>query len=137
MSKERYNPGFLTDDEQRRERRRNAEMVRGFVSGGSRRTEENDNRTNERRPLKSFSLKVNKNARIDIHLKEGLFEESNHASYITLSIYRGGNKTPINMKKAQASQLTLLLGQLVAEGNNFDYQRLKSKYPNQESWHVY
>jgi adenine specific DNA methylase Mod len=98
---------------------------------------ENDNRINEKRPLKSFSLKVNRNARIDIHLKEGLFEESNHASYITLSIYKEGNKTPIHMKKAQASQLSLLLSQLVAEGNNFDYQRLKSKYPNQESWHIY
>jgi hypothetical protein len=36
----------------------------------------------ERKVLKSFSLKVNKKARIDLHLKEGLFERSNHASYI-------------------------------------------------------
>lgn len=98
---------------------------------------ENDNRTSEKRPLKSFSVKVNKNARIDIHLREGLFEDSNHATYITLSIFREGNKTRIHMKKAQASQLSLLLSQLVAEGNNFDYQRLKSKYPNQDSWHIY
>jgi hypothetical protein len=90
-----------------------------------------------KRPLKSFSLKVNKNARIDIYLKEGLFEESSHASYITLSIYQKGIKTPIDMKKAHVCQLSLLLSQLVAEGNNFDYQRLKSKYPNQESWHFY
>lgn len=133
MSEERYNPGFLTDDEQSREKRRTAEMVSGFDKGGFRAPA----RSNEKRPLKSFSLKVNKRARIDIYLKEGLFEESNHASYITLSICEGGNKTPINIKKAQASQLSLLLSQLVAEGNNFDYQRLKSKYPNQESWHIY
>jgi hypothetical protein len=102
-----------------------------------RKWKENDDQTSEKRPLKSFSLKVNKSARIDSHLKEGLFEESNHASYITLSIYKEGIKTPIHMNKAHASQLSLLLSQLVAEGNNFDYQRLKSKYPNQESWHFY
>jgi hypothetical protein len=92
---------------------------------------------NEKKPLKSFSLKVNKNARIDLHLKEGLFEKSNHASFITLSIYREGSQMPIHMTKAMASQLSLLLSQLVAEGNNFDYERLKSKYPDQESWHFY
>jgi hypothetical protein len=90
-----------------------------------------------RKVLKSFSLKVNKKARIDLHLKEGLFERSNHASYITLSIYREGNNMPIHMTKGMASQLSLLLSQLVAEGNNFDYERLKTKYPNQESWHFY
>jgi hypothetical protein len=90
-----------------------------------------------KRPLKSFGVKVNKNARIDIHLKEGEFEESNHASYITLSIYQKGIRTPINMSKAEASQLSLLLSQLVAKGNDFDYERLKSKYPNQESYHFY
>ena len=31
MSEERYNPGFLTDEEQSREKRRTAEMVKGFV----------------------------------------------------------------------------------------------------------
>ena len=90
-----------------------------------------------KKPLKSFSLRVNKTARIDLHLKEGLFEKSNHASFITLCIYREGNQMPIHMTKAMASQLSLLLSQLVAEGNNFDYERLKSKYPDQESWHFY
>lgn len=91
----------------------------------------------EKKVLKSFSLRVNKKARIDLHLKEGLFERSNHASYITLSIYREGHNMPIHMTKGMASQLSLLLSQLVAEGNNFDYERLKTKYPNQESWHFY
>lgn len=91
----------------------------------------------EKKPLKSFSLRVSKNARIDLHLKEGLFEKSNHASFITLSLYKEGNKMPIHMTKAMASQLSLLLSQLVAEGNNFDYERLKNKYPDQESWHFY
>jgi hypothetical protein len=137
MSDERYNPGFLTNEEKSREQRRTAEMVRGFANRNSERAREDDNPTNGKRPLKSFGLRVNKNARIDVHLKEGLFEDSNYASYITLSIYKGGSRMPINMKKSQASQLSLLLSQLVAEGNNFDYQRLKSKYPNQESWHIY
>jgi hypothetical protein len=91
----------------------------------------------QKKPLKSFSLRVNKNARIDLHLKEGLFEKSNHASFITLSIYRKGSQMPIPMTKAMASQLSLLLSQLIGEGNNFDYERLKSKYPDQESWHFY
>jgi hypothetical protein len=30
-----------------------------------------------------------------------------------------------------ASQLSLLLSQLVAEGNNADYEKLKKKYPDQ------
>jgi hypothetical protein len=137
MSDERYSPGFLTNEEKRREQQRTAEMVHGLVERSLESAKENGSQTNQKRPLKSFALKVKKNARIDVQLKEGLFDESNHASYITVSIYREGNKASINMKKAQASQLSLLLSQLVAEGNNFDYQRLKNKYPNQESWHVY
>jgi hypothetical protein len=54
-----------------------------------------------------------------------------------MSIFKERNNASINMKKAQAAQLSLLLSQLVAEGNNFDYQRLTKKYPNQKSWHVY
>lgn len=61
-----------------------------------------------KRSLKSFGVKVNKSARIDIHLKEGEFEESNHASYITLNICQKGTKPSINMRKAEASQLSLL-----------------------------
>jgi hypothetical protein len=53
----------------------------------------------QRKPLKSFSLRVNRNARIDLHLKEGLFEKSNHASFITLSIYREGSQMPIHMTR--------------------------------------
>jgi hypothetical protein len=137
MSDERHSPGFLTNQEKRREQQRTAEMVHGFVERDLESAKENGSQTNQKGPLKSFAIKIKKNVRIDVQLKEGLFEESNHASYITLSIYNEGSKTQINIKKAQACQLSLLLSQLVAEGNNFDYQRLKNKYPNQESWHVY
>jgi hypothetical protein len=91
----------------------------------------------ERRVLKCIGLKVKEKTRIELTLKEGVSENTSHATYIVLNIYKDGSDTPINLDKAKASQLSLLLGQLVAEGNNIDYEKLKNKYPDQESWHIY
>jgi hypothetical protein len=91
----------------------------------------------ENRVLKRFGIKIKDKVFVNLFLKEGLFEKTNHATYITLGIYKDGVKIPINMNKQMASQLSLLLSQLVAEGNNADYEKLKKKYPNQESYHFY
>jgi hypothetical protein len=91
----------------------------------------------ESRVLKRFSVKIKDKVFVDIFLKEGIFERTNRATYITLGIYKEGVKIPINMNKGMASQLSLLLSQLVAEGNNADYEKLKKKYPDQESYHFY
>lgn len=91
----------------------------------------------ESRVLKRFGIKIKEKVFVNLFLKEGLFERSNHATYITLGIYKDGVQIPINMNKQMASQLSLLLSQLVAEGNNADYEKLKKKYPNQESYHFY
>jgi uncharacterized protein involved in tellurium resistance len=89
------------------------------------------------RILKSFSVKIKDKVFVDLFLKEGVFEKTNYATYITLGVYKEGTKIPINMDKGEASQLSLLLSQLVAEGNNADYEKLKKKYPEQESYHFY
>lgn len=91
----------------------------------------------EKKILKSIGIKVKEKTLVELFLKEGVSENTNHATYITLSIHKDGSNTPINLDKAKASHLSLMLGQLVAEGNNIDYERLKKKYPDQESWHIY
>jgi hypothetical protein len=107
-------------------------------SFGSKGDLENDKMKREgNRVIKRFSVKIKERVFVDLFLKEGLFEKTNHATYITLGIYKDGVKIPINMNKGMASQLSLLLSQLVAEGNNADYEKLKKKYPNQESYHFY
>jgi hypothetical protein len=87
--------------------------------------------------LKRFSIKIKEKTYLDLFLKEGKFENTNHATYVSLRIYKEGGITPIDLNKAKASQLSLMISQLVAEGNNADYEKLKKKYPNQQSWHIY
>jgi len=87
--------------------------------------------------LKRLCIKVKDKVYIDLFLKEGISEKTSHATYITLSIYKDRNKTPIHLTKPKACQLSVMLNQLVEEGNNIDYGKLKQKYPDQESWHIY
>lgn len=90
----------------------------------------------ETRLLKRLGIKIKEKTYVHLCLKEGLFEKTDYATYITLNIYKDGSDTPINMDKSEASRLCLMLGQLVAEGNNQDSERLKKAHPNQESWHI-
>jgi hypothetical protein len=91
----------------------------------------------EKRILKRLALKVKEKVYIDLFLKEGISERTSHATYITLGIYKEGSKTAIHLTKPKACQLSVMLNQLVEEGNNIDYGKLKQKYPDQESWHIY
>jgi hypothetical protein len=91
----------------------------------------------ENRVLKRFGIKIRDKEFVNLFLKEGLFEDSNHATYLTLGIHKDGSIIPVNMNKQIASQLSLMISQLVAEGNNIDYEKLKKKYPNQESYHFF
>jgi hypothetical protein len=87
--------------------------------------------------LKALCIKVKNGVYIDLYLKEGISEKTSHATYITLSIYKDGNKIPIHLTKPKACQLSVMLNQLVEEGNNEDYKKLRQKYPDQDSWHIY
>jgi len=91
----------------------------------------------EKRILKRLALKVKEKVFIDLFLKEGVFERTGYATYITLGLYTEDNKMAINLSKPEACQLSVMLNQLVGEGNNHDYDKLKQKYPDQESWHIY
>jgi hypothetical protein len=90
----------------------------------------------EKRSLKALCIKVKRGVYIDLFLKKGVFEKTSRATYITLSIFKDGNKTPIHLTKPKACQLSVMLNQLVEEGNNVDYERLRQKYPDQDSWHI-
>ena len=87
--------------------------------------------------LKRMAIKVKHGEYIEIFLRKGTLESNNHASYISLILYLNGKKYPINMNKALASQLCIMLQQLIIEGNNIDYEVLRKIYPDQKSWHIY
>ena len=87
--------------------------------------------------LKCFGLKVKEKTFIDLILREGLFEKTNRATYIILKLIKDGEQRSVNLTKGEALQLSLMLNQLVIEGNNADYEELKKQYPNQKSWHIY
>jgi predicted ATP-grasp superfamily ATP-dependent carboligase len=91
----------------------------------------------EGKDLKCFGLKVKEKTFIDLILKEGLFEKTNRATYIILKLIKDGEQRSVNLTKGEALQLSLMLNQLVIEGNNADYEGLKKQYPNQKSWHIY
>jgi hypothetical protein len=90
----------------------------------------------KRTNLKGLCIKVKNGVYIDLYLKEGISEKTSHATYLTLSIYKNGNKTAVHLNKPKACQLSVMLNQLVEEGNNKDYDRLRQKYPDQDSWHI-
>jgi len=89
------------------------------------------------RILKGIGIRVKEKVRVDLFLKEGVSDKDSHATYITLCICEGRKRTPIHLNKPKAAQLSLMLNQLVAEGSNVDYERLRKKYPNQDTWHIY
>jgi hypothetical protein len=91
----------------------------------------------DKRILKGIGIRVKDGVFVDLFLKEGFSEKTNYATYLTLSIYKDGKRTPIHLTKPKAAQLSLMLNQLVAEGSNIDYEKLRKKYPNQDTWHIY
>jgi hypothetical protein len=87
--------------------------------------------------LKRMAIKVKHGEYIEIFLRKGTLESNNHASYISLILFLNGKKYTINLNKEKAAHLSLILNQLVMEGNNIDYEVLRKIYPDQKSWHIY
>jgi hypothetical protein len=94
---------------------------------------------NERGPrtLKRFCIQVQKHEYIELALREGISERANRPAFVTIGIFKDGKKIESHLPKPKASHLSLMLSQLVTEGNNLDLERLKQKYPDQKNWFIY
>jgi predicted DNA-binding antitoxin AbrB/MazE fold protein len=87
--------------------------------------------------LKKFAIKIKNGEYIELFLRKGTNPKNNYATYISLSLILNKKKHVINLNKGRASQLAVMLNQLIMEGNNIDYETLRKIYPEQKSWHIY
>lgn len=87
--------------------------------------------------LKRFCIQVQKHEYIELALREGISERANRPTFVTIGIFKDGKKIESHLPKPKVSHLSLMLSQLVTEGNNVDLERLKRKYPNQKNWFIY
>jgi hypothetical protein len=99
--------------------------------------EDSSESSKEEGVLKRTAIKIKHGEYIEVFLRKGTLESNNHATYLDLAVFLNGKRYSVNITKAQASQLTIILLQLIMEGNNIDYEVLKRIYPDQKSWHIY